>query len=289
MSKKKSTNNVWYSTACTHRDVTEVAKFGKCRFYAGSQREVEDRFAEFDLFIGLNDKRVDVPIRIVDGPDLAKEYPILKSLQEPKPQIIIDWRDFGAPPVGPSFFLTLLDQLRKGPARKIAVYCVGGHGRTGTFVALLYSAMGKADVINLTRSVYCEKAVETEAQIEWLRAAGADVGDAKGSYKESGTAGTGNMSGWRSGTKPACQHSTCPWDRCNKTLTEAQSPKAEPRDASGADASRDTNEDIEDSYDRLYAEAGEPIQCQPPFHCVYDAGDPYCIHCGVHRNLGRIS
>ena len=52
----------------------------------------------------------------------------------------------------------------------IHVGCIGGHGRTGTFFAALVATMtGEKDAIQYVRDNYCQKAVESIAQMEFLR------------------------------------------------------------------------------------------------------------------------
>lgn len=59
------------------------------------------------------------------------------------------------------------DSMRAG--KSVYVGCIGGHGRTGLFLAALTTFMtGNKDTIELVRKKYCKKAVESNAQINWL-------------------------------------------------------------------------------------------------------------------------
>lgn len=60
-------------------------------------------------------------------------------------------------------------QLSAG--KKVHIGCIGGHGRTGTVLAALASVMmpDEKDSIRWVRENYCNKAVETHAQVEFLR------------------------------------------------------------------------------------------------------------------------
>jgi hypothetical protein len=61
----------------------------------------------------------------------------------------------------------LADRLHAGD--KIHVGCIGGHGRTGTlFAALVKHMTGNENAIQYVRDNYCEKAVETAEQIQFL-------------------------------------------------------------------------------------------------------------------------
>lgn len=53
--------------------------------------------------------------------------------------------------------------------KKVHIGCIGGHGRTGLVLAAIVKAMtGEADAIAYVRKNYCEKAVESEAQVLFL-------------------------------------------------------------------------------------------------------------------------
>lgn len=53
--------------------------------------------------------------------------------------------------------------------RKVHAGCIGGHGRTGTFFAALVKHMtGNPHAITYVREAYCQKAVESTAQIDFL-------------------------------------------------------------------------------------------------------------------------
>lgn len=50
--------------------------------------------------------------------------------------------------------------------KKVAIFCIGGHGRTGYFTSLLLGKLGIEDPIDYLRKNYCEKAVEAKCQVE---------------------------------------------------------------------------------------------------------------------------
>lgn len=59
------------------------------------------------------------------------------------------------------------EQLLAG--KKVHAGCIGGHGRTGTFLAALrFKLTGDADSIKHVRDHYCQKAVESQKQVDWL-------------------------------------------------------------------------------------------------------------------------
>lgn len=58
-------------------------------------------------------------------------------------------------------------QLKQGAV--IHAGCIGGHGRTGTYLAALVTALtGELDSINYVRKHYCSKAVESTEQVQFL-------------------------------------------------------------------------------------------------------------------------
>jgi hypothetical protein len=59
-----------------------------------------------------------------------------------------------------------LQQLDEG--KKVHCGCIGGHGRTGTFLAALCAEAGEKDAISYVRKNYCKKAVESSKQSEFL-------------------------------------------------------------------------------------------------------------------------
>jgi len=72
-------------------------------------------------------------------------------------------------------------QIKKG--RKVHAGCIGGHGRTGLFfAALVAKATGMKDAIQFVRKNYCDHAVESKEQVDWLMK-NYDVSEVEG-YKE---------------------------------------------------------------------------------------------------------
>lgn len=59
------------------------------------------------------------------------------------------------------------DKVEEG--KTVHVGCLGGHGRTGMVLsALVFKMMGIEDAISYVRENYCEEAVETLGQTQWL-------------------------------------------------------------------------------------------------------------------------
>jgi hypothetical protein len=75
-------------------------------------------------------------------------------------------------PDDPQAFRQLVDWTahRLLDGAKVHCGCVGGHGRTGTFLAALLKVMaGETDATAHVREHYCQKAVESAAQVAFLK------------------------------------------------------------------------------------------------------------------------
>jgi hypothetical protein len=60
----------------------------------------------------------------------------------------------------------ILDRISDG--KKVGIYCMGGHGRTGYVASVVLGKLGYEDPIKTLRSVYCPNAVESDAQIQHI-------------------------------------------------------------------------------------------------------------------------
>ncbi len=62
----------------------------------------------------------------------------------------------------------ILARLEAG--KRVAVFCIGGHGRTGYVASCVLAARGAEDPVTLLRENYCPFAVETNRQEYGVRA-----------------------------------------------------------------------------------------------------------------------
>lgn len=94
-----------------------------------------------------------------------KDAPVL-------PYVYIDWNDRDAPPVPFEFWAQLIKDIENKKGNLI-INCFGGHGRTGTALAALAYLTGAVpkgeDTVTWLRTVYCEEAVESSNQMDYLR------------------------------------------------------------------------------------------------------------------------
>jgi hypothetical protein len=52
--------------------------------------------------------------------------------------------------------------------KRVAIFCIGGHGRTGYFASLVLGKLGIDDPIAHIREKHCKKAVEDQSQVEHI-------------------------------------------------------------------------------------------------------------------------
>ncbi|MFC7619493.1 protein-tyrosine phosphatase family protein [Microlunatus sp. GCM10028923] len=95
----------------------------------------------------------------------------------PWPHDHLDWPDFGVPADTDQLITTLrsvLDRARSG--QRVELGCLGGHGRTGTALAVLAVLAGRRpdEAVAWVRTTYCDRAVETAEQEALV--AGLDAG-----------------------------------------------------------------------------------------------------------------
>ena len=111
-------------------------------------------------------KDADVYIGFADGMRFtSRQYPWNDGIE-----VLFKVTDTRAP-TDAAEFRKLVDwtlaQLQAG--KKVHAGCIGGHGRTGTFLsALVKVALDEPDAISYVREHYCKRVVETDEQIGFL-------------------------------------------------------------------------------------------------------------------------
>jgi hypothetical protein len=133
---------------------------GKTEIFIGKLDDIEDR-SDWSLVIDC-----------AGGYYSEGEMTIPRGMESLKkhfvPTLNIPWSDYSLPPVRPEFWKELVKIL---PIGKVAVGCVGGHGRTGTAIAAILIASKKItaeEAIEFVRENYCDRAIETSKQEEYL-------------------------------------------------------------------------------------------------------------------------
>lgn len=143
---------------CTHRQGGEIkpVAIGKRTIYAGGGMYIKEEDKEgFDLIIDLRDERIPQEISFGERRGNHLYLPIRDFNIVPEESIsVFGWE-----------LLQVYGELTAG--KRVLVYCAGGHGRTGLFLASLL-AMARPDLnpIMEIRDQYCFRAVETPAQEE---------------------------------------------------------------------------------------------------------------------------
>jgi hypothetical protein len=86
-------------------------------------------------------------------------------------EVVLDWPDMGVVDLPVAFWKELIGYLAANKTR-LLVFCVGGHGRTGTALACLMVASGwsSQEAIEWIRTNYCASAIESKKQEAYIRA-----------------------------------------------------------------------------------------------------------------------
>ena len=114
------------------------------------------------------------------GLDSKKWSCMSKIVQcEPKEILAIDFPDYKVPQdIGKAFWLELVENIRENKIKTIHCMCMGGHGRTGVQLAILRYLLATEEerkewkdaheLVMDIRKPYCDKAVEANAQQEYV-------------------------------------------------------------------------------------------------------------------------
>lgn len=154
----------------------QIKKYMPC--HSGTMKVFEDPKSGVSVFGGgyMRDLAIYVSHMVIDvGADVEVEGIQIKNASYPElekfnnPIVKIDWEDFGVVSLPIAFWKTLVKLIRK-EKRSVTVCCQGGHGRTGTVLAILAGLMGadKINPVKFVREKYCYKAVETFNQLKYV-------------------------------------------------------------------------------------------------------------------------
>ena len=175
-----------------HEGNVKVFTLGKLTMHGGGSSKGCKFYSNW-LIIDLADNFE--PIATVTG---VKMPSFLAAITEKR--IKIDWRDMGTPYMTQAMWLALVADLKALGKQDVLVCCMGGHGRTGTALAILSALMlGEKEPIKFVRRVYCEEAVETEKQVKYVEEiTGLTLNDksSKGALSYAGGYTTNSSSGY---------------------------------------------------------------------------------------------
>lgn len=195
-----------------HEGMNSIGFIGKAEIMCGTETSAKGWDAEVDGPIGLVIGLLGEPYRpgnLIGMNDGAKALGSagLNILWPTVPNIWLKWPDFGIVPCTYAWWSNLVGLISKVDGA-VLLYCWGGHGRTGTAAAIIASIAGLVpdgdDPVEWIRKVYCEKAVESVSQLDYIeKITGRKVlaGPAKAySYKGSTSGGHTNLTHY-SGSK----------------------------------------------------------------------------------------
>lgn len=159
-------------TGRCHLGQRPVMRIGKSTIVAGRFADMKDRH-DWSLRIRLSDSeymRIDTMVTANEEAWAILPQGLLE-LKQP-PTLDIEWQDYQAPDLSREWWMQLVSAIRKLPKGQVGIYCYGGHGRTGTALAILASLSGvtkQKDPIAFVRKKYCSEAVESWSQLAYIR------------------------------------------------------------------------------------------------------------------------
>ncbi len=157
-----------------HDGPLEVFKIGGSTIWAGSEVEIGSK-RDWGLVISLC-KSFTAKGPILSTNKLADKILPANLRKLPDcPHLTVDWTDRAAGPVPGTFWDDLVVFLKTSKLNlKVGLHCQGGHGRTGTALAILAAKAGKLskkkDPLAYIRERYCIKAGESDTQLDYIEA-----------------------------------------------------------------------------------------------------------------------
>lgn len=106
--------------------------------------------------------------------NLEQVYASTYNNSELAEQVVLDWIDFKAPPLGVdnNFWENIYQQAKENNVKRILICCQAGQGRTGTALASFALSLGVTDspdiAIDYIRANYNKSAIENKEQEKYL-------------------------------------------------------------------------------------------------------------------------
>ena len=129
------------------------------------------------VYAGSQAKKTPVPVGATVIDLAGGLMPVVRALGLTIPGLTtkyvrIEWQDFGVPALDAGQWKAIAKALSR--EKSVYVACMGGHGRTGTCLAILGHFWGclpkDMDPVDWLRKVYCSEAVENAKQAAYITA-----------------------------------------------------------------------------------------------------------------------
>lgn len=155
-----------------HSGPIDVMKIGQVTIWAGSRKEM--LFEKWGLHIQLSDdyfSRSNTDL-VSANKDALAILPEILTRPEKRPVLTLRWDDYGDIDISEDWWQNLVEYFRsvKEPM-DVGMYCLGGHGRTGTALSILGALSGASeghDPVGWVRRNYCQECVESNAQLNYI-------------------------------------------------------------------------------------------------------------------------
>lgn len=162
--------NHTHNSKCSHDGATKVISVKKTKLWAGSRDDLLRR-SGWKLVISAVGY-TDFTKSPLSGTKAAHALlPEAVFAWEPPPCLGIDWPDRGIPTLNRAWWIEVAEALRAINGN-VGLCCFGGHGRTGTMLAILAGLLGRvkkgACPVAWVRAAYCKAAVESDAQLDYI-------------------------------------------------------------------------------------------------------------------------
>jgi len=158
-----------------HIGVQKVMTIGKVNVFAGGIWDVGYDF-DWDLMLRFGERFDELPIPSAVRVNKTAQVFIPKTVSHVKlpPTIDVLWGDFDVPNLSREWWVHLNAAIKKMSGGKMVIHCQGGHGRTGTALAIFAGLNGFYDKkttnpVAAIRSAYCHQAVEGTGLIDYIK------------------------------------------------------------------------------------------------------------------------
>lgn len=159
-----SSYDVAYAPSCAHAPTHVISSESGYGIWAGKKDDCKLRANDFDIVLNLTYNTIKEYHRIPI--DALKKYECPDTFTE----LQIDWPDFSVPNLPKEFWIDLWAHVKK-EKKRVLVFCMGGHGRTGTAIACLMVAaeiFSPKEAIAWVRKNYCNSAIESMSQERYI-------------------------------------------------------------------------------------------------------------------------